>query len=98
VVVNLAVEDQYGVSVLADHGLIARMKVDNLQAYGAQRHNRRFICALLVRTSMNQRVGGRANACAVEWTVSMRKPGYAAQMTVTPSRGKKLVSPITFSV
>src|SRR5260370_26908525 len=98
VVVNLAVEDQDGVSVLADHGLVARVKVDDFEAHGPQRDNRRFIRALLVRTSMNQRIGGRVNAPAVEGTVSMGKPGYAAQMTVTPSRGKKLVSPITFSV
>src|SRR6266478_5127402 len=98
VVVNLAVEDQDGVSVFADHGLIARVKVDDFEAHGPQRNSLRFIRALLVRTSMNQRVGGRVNARAVEGTVSMRKPGYAAQMTVTPSRAKKLVSPITFSV
>jgi hypothetical protein len=87
-----------GNTVLADHGLIARLQVDNLEAHGAQRHNRRFIRTLLVRTSMNQRVGGRVNACAIERTVSMRKPGYAAQMIATPSRRKKLTSPITVSI
>jgi len=98
VIVDLTVEDQDGVSVLADHGLIARLQVDNLEAHGAQRNNRRFIRALLVRTSMNQRVGGGANACAVEHTVSMRKPGYAAQMTATPSRRRTPASPIVVSV
>src|SRR6266851_10122798 len=53
VVVDLTVEDQYGVSVLADHWLIARLKIDDLEAHGTQRNERRFIRALLVRTAMN---------------------------------------------
>src|SRR3981081_900940 len=55
-VVDLAVEDQYGVSVLAAHGLVARLQIDDLKAHGPHRNALRFVGALLVRTSMNQRV------------------------------------------
>src|SRR5260370_27924472 len=42
--VNLAVEDHYGVSVLAAHRLIARMTVETVQTYRPPPHNRRLIC------------------------------------------------------
>ena len=76
-IVDLTVEDEHGVPVLANHGLIAPMKVDDLKAHGAQRNAIRFERALLVRASMNQRVRSGANARAVERTVSMCKSSYA---------------------
>ncbi len=42
---------------------------------------------------MNQGVRGRANACAVEHTVPVRKPGYATHLTVSPSRREALLPP-----
>src|SRR5713226_10535154 len=37
---------------------------------------------------MNQRIRSRTNPCAVEHTVTVRKPSYATQMAISPSRRK----------
>src|SRR6202040_2657637 len=79
VVVDLAVEDQDGVAVVADHGLIAALQIDDLEAHRAQGNDWRFVDALLVRPAMNQGVRSRANSFGVEDTVAVRKPGYTAQ-------------------
>ena len=81
-IVNLAVEDQDGVAIVADHGLIAALQIDDLEAHRAQGNDFRFVGTLLVRTAMNQRVGSRANTCGVEYAAAVRKPGYAAQVTL----------------
>src|SRR6266403_634045 len=88
VIVDLAVENQDSISVLADHGLIAGLKIDDFEAHGPQRDTIRFVGALLIRASVSQRVRSRPNPRAVEHTVTVRKPGYAAQMPVSPSRRK----------
>src|SRR6266478_1111678 len=90
VVVDLAVEDQYGVPVLVDHWLFPSLEVNDLEAHGAYRSKRRFISALLVRPAMNERVRSRANARAVPRTIAVREPGYSAQMAASPSRRKAL--------
>src|SRR6266404_6215214 len=62
VIVDLAVENQDSISVLADHGLIAGLKIDDFEAHGPQRDTIRFVGALLIRTSVSQRVRSRTNA------------------------------------
>src|SRR6266850_4445532 len=53
VIVDLAVENQDSISVLADHGLIAGLKIDDFEAHGPQRDTIRFVGALLIRASVN---------------------------------------------
>ena len=54
VIVDLAVEDDDGVAILGNDGLISARNVDNLQARRAQRDGFGLKDALLVRTAMNE--------------------------------------------
>jgi hypothetical protein len=53
-IVDLTVEDEYGVSIFADHGLIAAAKIDDFEAHRAKRNGVRLPRALLIRASMDQ--------------------------------------------
>ncbi len=55
VVVNLAIEGDGGIAIVADDGLIAAAQVDDFQPHGAQGRQASFQDALLVRPAMQQR-------------------------------------------
>jgi hypothetical protein len=85
VVVNLAVENQHAVSIIAEHRLFAGAQIDDFETDGSERDVMRLVGALLIRTPVNQRVGRVADACRIEYTVTVCKSSYAAQMDLSPS-------------
>src|SRR5713101_843863 len=56
VIVDLAVENDDRLAVFAEQRLLAGLQIDDLQAHRSQGNVRGFVCALLVRTPMNERV------------------------------------------
>jgi hypothetical protein len=54
-VVELAIEGQYGVAIVAREGLIAALQVDDFEPDGSQGNVRRFPHTLLVGAPVNQR-------------------------------------------
>src|SRR5580698_10221189 len=84
VVVDFAVENQDGIAIVTDHGLIAVLQIDDLEAHGSQRDIRRFPNALLVRTAMSQRPRDPPNGSRIGLRPRVSEPGYAAQMTKSP--------------
>ena len=78
-IVNFAVEDNSGMAVIGEDGLIARGQVQNLQPRGAERKNRCLVDALLVWTAMHNRCRSRTDSLRRRDPVLMRESGDAAQ-------------------
>src|SRR5207249_2825069 len=58
VVINFSVEYKDGVAVTAGEGLFSSGEIDDSETRSPQRHVRRFIDALLVRTTVRERTYG----------------------------------------
>ncbi len=53
VIIDFSVEDQDGVAIVTDHGLIAMFEIDDLEAHRAQRDVGGFPHVLPVRSPMD---------------------------------------------
>ena len=86
VVVDFSVESDGHAAILSGHRLVARRDVENRQTRRAQRDNGRFEDALMIGSSMYQRVHRAKNARAVRDVVFMCKAGYATQVVLVSSQ------------
>src|ERR1041385_4811672 len=77
VVVDLTVEGDHQVAVLADHGLIPTREIDDLQAHGTQGNGLRMEDVLLVGAAVEQRCRHPAADTFPYRPEFMRKTGYA---------------------
>src|ERR1700730_2255024 len=84
-VVELTIEDQYGVAIVAGHGLIAVFQVDDLEPNGPQRHFVRFPDALLVGAAMNQRSCDLPDPVRIRAFFEMCEPGNPAHVSEIPA-------------
>src|SRR5579862_5948370 len=78
-VVNFSVENNCSACFAGGDGLVATLEVDNLEAGCAKRDDLGFKDSLLIRTAMDQSVGGAANALWIGNPVSMGKADNATQ-------------------
>src|SRR5437667_10568679 len=96
VIVDLAVEDDDGISVVADDGLIATREIDDFEADRTQGHVGILVYALLVRTAMNKRSRDSARYTFIGRPVRVSKTGYTAHETKSPPPALRRVhSPVT---
>src|SRR5580658_3826968 len=80
VIVDFAVEDDYGIATRRKDGLVAAFEVNNFQSGGAQGANFGAEDALLIRAAMNE---GRRSAPDTIWIgrpIFMRETGDTAQI------------------
>jgi len=77
-VVNLAVEDDYGIAVIAAKRLIAGFEVQDLKAGGAQRTGCGLVNALLIRSTMDQCIGCRRDPFWPRRSTFMSEAEYTA--------------------
>jgi hypothetical protein len=82
VIVDFAVEDDYGVAILGKYGLIAGCQVDNLEAGRTERAGSRLQYTLLIWAAMNEGIRRRLDSVLVRVPVFRREPNNAAQMSM----------------
>ncbi len=88
VIVDLAVEDDDGVAILGQDGLIAALHVDDLQPRRAQRDSLGLKDALLVRAAMDDARNRILDSAGRRGAASVCKAGNAAQFSkLLPSVG-----------
>ena len=95
VVIDLAVEDDGGVAVVAVDGLVAALQVDDLEPHRAQADMRRMIDTILVGPAVGQRQRQAADTIFGN-TTTVGKPNNAAHST-NPHYGRspeKFCSPL----
>jgi hypothetical protein len=90
VVVKLAIEDEDGVAVIAGHGLIALLQVDDFKTNGSQRHIARFPHALLIGAAVNQRSSDLPDPIWIRAFFEMCEPSYPAHVSIIPASPPKL--------
>ena len=83
-VVDLAVEDQNGVAIVAGHGLVAVLQIDDLEPNGAQRNVARFPHALLIGAAMDQRSSDLPDPVRIRAFLEMCKSGDPAHVLNNP--------------
>ena len=79
-IVDFAIEDDYGVAVWREDGLVAAFEVNNFQAGGAERADFGAEDALLVRATMDEGRRGAPDAVWIGRPISMCETGDAAQI------------------
>src|SRR5690348_3017613 len=84
VVVDLAVEDDNGISVLGRHRLISGIQVYDFQPRGAQRNEIRLVNSLMVRPAMDQGGNRILNAVRLDSSFPMSKTSNSAQRPAPP--------------
>ncbi len=84
VVVDLAVEDQDGVAVIAAHGLLAVLQVDDFEANSAEGHIRGFPDVLFVGTAVGQRACNLPDPVRIGKAVFMSEPSNSTQVARIP--------------
>jgi hypothetical protein len=75
VIVDFAVEDQNGIAIITQHGLIAVFQIDDLQADGPQRHQGGLPNVLAIRPAMSQRSRDTPDLFWTATPMIMGKPG-----------------------
>jgi len=80
VVVDFAVEDDYGVAIRREDGLVAAFEVDNFQARGAEGADFGAEDALLVRAAMDESRRGAPDAVGFGRPIFMGKASDTAQI------------------
>ena len=78
-IVDLAVEDDNRVAVVAAEGLIAAFEVDYLEAHGPERDVARLERALLIGPAVGQRGGDPPDDTSVDRAIPMSKTCNSAQ-------------------
>src|SRR5580700_11046666 len=80
VIVNFPVEDNCGVAVIGNDGLVSALQVDNFQARRTHRKDARSEHSALIGSAMGQRSGSVFYALRFGRPIFMCKPGYPAQI------------------
>jgi len=80
VIVDFAVEDDYGIAIGRKDGLVAAFKVDNFQAGGAQGADFGAEDALLIRAAMNEGRRGAPDTIWIGRPIFMCETGNTAQI------------------
>ena len=83
-IVDFAIEDDGGIAIIGNDGLIAGREVNNLEAGCAQRAVRRAKDSTLVGSAMMQGAGGLADALRPGIPRFGRITDYAAHVISTP--------------
>jgi hypothetical protein len=81
VIVDFAVENNNGISVIARDGLVSRLDIDDFQSRRAERDDSGLEHSLLVRPAMNQRSSGPTNSIRIRNPMAVGKAHDAAQVT-----------------
>jgi len=91
-IVDFAVEDDAGVAVVGNDGLITGVEVDNFQTSGAEGKKRGGEDADLIGAAMNKGVGGGADAIGRGRPALTRESSYATQIqSLSPAENQLLV-------
>jgi hypothetical protein len=77
-IVNFAVEDDYGVTIFAANGLIAGLQVQDFEAGSAEGTNGGFVDTLLVGSAVDQGSRRGGNAFWPRGTAFMSESNYTA--------------------
>jgi hypothetical protein len=83
-IVDLAVENNHRIAIAGNDRLIPAFNVDDLQARSAERNTFRFMNALLIWTSMENRRNSVLDAPGYGGTTQVCKTGYTAQCEGCP--------------
>jgi hypothetical protein len=85
VIIDFAIEDNYGVAILGKNGLIPGREIDNLETGCTERAGSRLKHSLLVRAAMNKGIRRAPYALLIRAPGSSCESNNAAQVSMPSS-------------